>query len=257
MCLILFALNKHPKYKLILAANRDEFYQRPTLSADFWDDNKSILGGKDVKSGGTWLGINKNGRFIAITNYRNPKNENKDALSRGEISKNFLTGELSVTQFIKQLSVNRHDYNGFNLLLSDNAFDTFLHYSNITNRLEQITNDYHGLSNHLLDTAWPKVTSAIHHLRIITKSKEFGIGELIKMLTDNQEAPEKSLPSTGISLELEKKLSPVFISMKDYGTRCSTALLVTKQNDIVFYEVTYDHKKQIIAEKQFDLSLKY
>lgn len=257
MCLILFTLNEHPKYKLILTANRDEFYNRPSLSADFWTDNTSILGGKDVKSGGTWLGINKNGRFIAITNFRDLRKENKNALSRGDISKDFLNGDLSVSQFIDQLSENRNKYNGFNLLLSDNAFESFYHYSNITNRLEQITKGYHGLSNHLLDTAWPKVESAMHHLQIITKSKEFEINELIEMLTDDQEAPEKLLPSTGISLELERKLSPVFISMKDYGTRCSTAILVTKQNELVFLEVTYDNKKQILAEKQFNLSLKY
>lgn len=256
MCLILFALNNHPKYKLIMAANRDEFFKRPTLNADFWEENNSILGGRDIQSGGTWLGATKNGRFIGITNFRDPENEKINAKSRGELSKTFLTQNQNITAFISEVSKLRNQYNGFNLLLSDDSFDTLYHYSNISDETTKIKKGVHGLSNHLLDTPWPKIQFGKDNLSHIIKSESIDMYDLVEMLRNDHEALEKSLPTTGISFDLEKKLSPVFISLKEYGTRCSTIVLVDKKNDLSFLEVSYDEQKQIFSKQTHRLQLK-
>ena len=209
MCLILFALNQHPQYKLIIAANRDEFFSRPTIEAGFWEENNSILGGRDVKSGGTWLGLNKNGRFIAITNFRDPKNEKKTAKSRGKLSKNFLSQSLNVSAYLNDVSKKKDQYNGFNLLLSDDSFNSLYHYSNISDKSTKINSGIHGLSNHLLDSPWPKIQSGRNHMANIIKSESIDMYDLIALLRSDNKAPDNLLPNTGISLDLEKKLSPV------------------------------------------------
>ena len=169
MCLILFALNNHPKYKMILAANRDEFFERPTLAADFWNENKNVLSGKDIISGGTWLGTNRNGRFVAITNYRKSEVVHKNLLSRGNLSKLFLNGNESVRDFLDTLSDNKDDYDGFNLLLSDDGLNSIFHYSNVSNTTTKVKDGIHGLSNHLLDSHWPKVDWGRTRLKKILK----------------------------------------------------------------------------------------
>lgn len=256
MCLILFALNEHSKYKLVLAANRDEFFDRPTLVADFWKENDTILGGKDEQSGGTWIGLTKNGRFIAITNFRDPKNEKENPKSRGDISKNFLSTNKSVTEFLSKISKNKNQYNGFNLILSDDNLSTLYHYSNITDLTTSIDDGIHGLSNHLLDTPWPKIQIGKSQLNDLVKDRQLKINELAGILRNTKKAPDNSLPETGISFDLEKKLSPVFISMKRYGTRCSTIILVDKTNKVSFLEITYNERAQAISEKTYEFQLK-
>jgi len=256
MCLIVFAVDQHPQYKLVLAANRDEFFNRPTLEADFWPENNSILSGRDIQSKGTWLGINKNGRFIAITNFRDPQKNNPKAISRGELSYQYLIQDEGVTPFLNILSKQRQFYNGFNLLLSDDGFDTIFHYSNVTNRSTKIESGIHGLSNHLLDTVWPKVRYGKNGISKIIQSKTIKTNDLIELLKNDAVASDNLLPKTGISFDLEKKLSPVFISMNGYGTRCTTAILVDRNNDLTFHEVTYDEKRQPIGEKRYTMKIK-
>lgn len=255
MCLIIFALNQHPKYKLIVAANRDEFFSRPTLEADYWEEGNSILGGRDVQSGGTWFGMNKNGRFIAITNYRDPKNEKKDAKSRGGLSKNFLLQNQKVSAFLADVSKDKQKYNGFNLLLSDDNFESLYHYSNITDKSKNIDDGIHGLSNHLLDSPWPKIQKGTKCLTNILQSDSIQSAEIVDMLRNETEAPDNLLPKTGISFDLEKKLSPVFISMKGYGTRCSTVVMVDKSNELSFLEVSYNEQNQVISEKRYKMQI--
>lgn len=256
MCLILFAFNKHPKYKLILAANRDEYFNRPTLIANYWEENREILGGRDIQSKGTWLGINKNGKFIAITNYRDPKIEKKQALSRGDLSKRFLSNDQNIPSYLSDVSNNAENYNGFNLLLSDDGFDTMYHYSNISKTTFKISDGIHGLSNHRLDSSWPKVNTGKENLKSTIESASININDLVEMLKDGNAAADELLPDTGISYDLEKKLSPVFISMKGYGTRCSTVILVDTENNVSFLEVSYNENKQVISEKKHQLILK-
>lgn len=255
MCLILFGLNHHSTYKLVLAANRDEFFARPTIAADFWH-NKSVLSGRDVQSGGTWLGLTTEGRFIAITNYRDKNRDIPKQHSRGEISKSFLTGDQKAVPFMKTLSWKKDAFSGFNILISDDAFDTMYHYSNISDKVTQVEAGVHGLSNHYLDTPWPKVTGSKSALEQIMRSGEIKPNKLISMLANPTPARDQELPNTGISFDLEKKLSPVFISMKDYGTRCSTVILVDHNNHLTFLEVSYNTEKAIIGQKSFDTKLK-
>ncbi len=251
MCLILFSLNQHPQYKFILAANRDEFFNRPTKEAGYWRENKNIIGGRDLNSGGTWLGVTKTGRLIAITNYRDLSNENKNARSRGLISKDFLINSQSNNSFLNNIYPVKNEYSGFNLLLSDNSFETITHYSNISDKTEILEEGTHGLSNHLLDTPWPKIQYGKDQLTTLLNQETIHTYDIISILKNNIEAPDKLLPDTGISYELEKKLSPVFISMKGYGTRCSTALIIDYNNNVSFLEISYDDNKEVINEKQF------
>ncbi len=257
MCLILFALNTHPKYKLILAANRDEFFSRKTQFADFWDEDKNILAGRDVVSGGSWLGVTSSGRFIAITNYRNPEMDIHNPQSRGALSREFLSDAQSTSEFIARIAFTRHQFNGYNLLLCDNGFGSLTHYSNITNVSTTIKQGIHGLSNSLLDSPWPKVELGKIMLADAISATNINPNDLISLLKNYDTAPDHLLPKTGISTDLEKKLSPVFISMKGYGTRCSTALLVDKKNEVSFLEVSYNEQREIIHKAAHQLPIKY
>jgi len=257
MCLILFALKQHPEYKLILAANRDEFFSRESMSAHYWEENESIIGGKDKISKGTWLGINSNGRFVAITNYRDLSRENKNAKSRGLISRNFLLDDETVEEFLKKISDEGNVYNGFNMLLSDDGFENMIHYSNVSNNPTRLRSGLHGLSNAFLDTPWPKVVNGKKMLSKLMNNFSIDPSALIELLTNSDIPPDNQLPETGISRDLEKKLSPVFISMNGYGTRCSTAILVDYNNSVTFHEVTYNEKKEVIDTNELHFQLKY
>jgi uncharacterized protein with NRDE domain len=257
MCLILFAINHHPKYKFVLAANRDEFFNRPTLFARLWEGDHKIIGGRDVSSNGTWLGISESGKFLAITNYRDPGRENTNAKSRGSLSRDFLLNPQEVKSFVESVSENRNIYNGFNVLLSDNGFRSITHYSNISDTAQNVVSGIHGLSNAFLDTPWQKVERGKQRLDQVLASPEIHLSELIHLLKDQKDAPDALLPATGISFDLEKKLSPVFISMNGYGTRCSTAILVDQNDQLKFLEVSYNESAEVINRTELSLKLKY
>lgn len=155
MCLIILAKNYHKEFPFIFAANRDEFYDRPAQKAEFWKEHPNLLAGKDLKGGGTWLGITSLGKFAAITNYRDFSSINESAPSRGKIVKNFLVGETDINEYSLRLKDEAKMYNGFNLFYGN--VHSLNYYSNITNRVEEVPDGIHGLSNHLLNTAWDKV----------------------------------------------------------------------------------------------------
>jgi len=255
MCLILFSLRTHPRYKLVLAANRDEYFERPSLPADYWKSDLSVLGGLDGISGGTWLGITRTGRFAAITNYRNPLAQLMHPVSRGIITSQFLQSRSDTKDFLSKLSPEKDRYNGFNLLISDDAFDSLHYYSNVSNNQTIVSEGVHGLSNALLDTSWPKVDHGISTLSQVIKNPGFKLEDLIILLSDQKNASAESLPKTGISLELERKLSPVFISMKGYGTRCSTAIRLDYNNNLEFLEVSYDELAKPTTSMKYDMHL--
>ena len=256
MCLILFALNTHEKYKLILAANRDEFFERPSKELHYWEENKNVMGGKDLVSGGTWLGLRSDGRFIAITNYRDKHYKDEHEYSRGEISRSFLLGNEPLDTFLNQVSSQRQRYSRFNLLISDDGCDTITYYSNVRDSSTTIKEGIHGLSNAFLDTPWPKVTKGVKYLENLIQSDTLNVPALMKLLSDDAPAPEKLLPDTGIPFDLEQKLSPVFISLKGYGTRCSTVLLIDRKNTATMHEVTYNENGDKTSEKSLSMSLK-
>ena len=240
MCLIVFAYHKHPHYPLILAANRDEFYDRPTAALDYWQDYPAVLAGRDLTAGGTWLGVNRNGRLAAITNYRQPNRFLTEAPSRGALVSDFLTQDISLTDYLQQLQARAALYNGYNLLLFDRQQDRLAYYSNQIAEPRLLAPGIYSLSNHLLDTAWPKVARSKQQLDALLNSTQSLTGEhLLKLLTDQWQPPERALPSTGISVERERHLAPIFIAGGDYGTRSSTAVLLDQQDRWQMLEQTH------------------
>ncbi len=237
MCLILFAYKTHPKYKLILVANRDEFYKRNTQEAHFWEENTDILAGKDLVAGGTWLGINKKGYFAALTNFRdgNTQNIDKNLLSRGFLTKNYLKNGGDPLSYLFRTQFQATKYNGFNLLVADR--DNLMYYSNQERIIKTLHSGIYGLSNHLLNTPWEKVTLGKEKLAEYIKNEDLNTTSLLNLMNDA--TPATVLPDTGVPLEWEKILSPMFIKSPEYGTRCSTAILWDYEDNIVFDERNY------------------
>lgn len=239
MCLIAFSFNDHPKYKLVLMANRDEFYKRPTRTAQFWDDEgfPNILAGKDLKGKGTWMGVHKDGRWAALTNFRDPSSIKKEAPSRGELVINYLSEKRNATDYIRDIGDKASVYNGFNLLLGD-ALGVY-HFSNQNYTLQEISPGIHGVSNALLDTPWPKLEEARKGLNNTIHKSSFQAEELFQLLLNNKKAHDQNLPQTGIPYKWEKAVSSIFIKTDNYGTRCSTILLIDHDNNIEFVERSY------------------
>lgn len=239
MCLILLAWRSHPQHKLLVAANRDEFYARPAAPAHFWNDAPHILAGRDLQQGGSWLGMTRRGRFAAITNVRNP-DAALGSLSRGLLVRNFLDSNATPEDFLQQLQHSLPDYSPFNLLLGDGEH---LYYGNSTGHSRQLQPGIYGLSNASLDTPWPKV---VEGKRVLLGLMTTGVGEdkLFQLLADRQQADENELPDTGISRELEKLLSSRFIHFDTYGTRCSTVITHSHDGEIRFLERQFDQNGQ-------------
>ena len=236
MCLIVFAYKSHPEYRLIMAANRDEFYQRPTLPASFWEDHPSVLAGRDQQAGGTWLGVNTSGRLAAITNFREGLAE-PAAHSRGALTSNFLTNRNTPLEFARQIRAKGENYNGFNLLLADH--EQLVYCSNRTEKITTLQPGVHSLSNHLLNTPWPKAEHSRQELEQLIGHKQIDIDALISCLHRREPFPDEHLPTTGISLEMERTLSPPFIVSEEYGTRCTTVVLWRNNGSGTFVEQSY------------------
>lgn len=253
MCLINFQLNDHEKYKLILAANRDEEYDRPTDSAKFWEDNKNILAGRDLRGTGTWLGITRNGRIAALTNIRNNDELLKTNLkTRGLLVSEYLQEEMKPTDYLRNIRAESDEYSGFNLLVGNS--DSLYYLNNYEKEVVTVKEGIHGLSNHHLNTPWPKVIKGKAALADITSKKDFNVDDLFKLLRNNDTAPPENLPDTGLSEDLETKLSPLFIDTENYGTRCSTVILIDKSNNVEFIERTYQHGR-MTNEKRYAFTI--
>ncbi|MEH7379539.1 NRDE family protein [Bacillus sp. JJ1533] len=235
MCLILFAYQSHPVYKLIVAANRDEFLQRPTAPAHFWEDEPSLLAGRDLEKMGTWMGVTKVGRFAAITNYRDPNETSDGKQSRGKLVKDALTYHGKIADYMKKLEKTYSRYPGYNLLVGD--LNQLYYYSNVGKSLEKVKPGIHGLSNDLLNTSWPKVEKGKEGLAQMIKGDNLA-QNLLELLQNTDRPNDHLLPKTGVSLEWERILSSLFIQTKGYGTRSSTILLMS-DTDIQYVERTF------------------
>lgn len=238
MCLILAALDAHPDYALVVAANRDEFYDRPTARADFWADHPEILGGRDLRAGGTWLGIDRGGRIAAVTNYRQGEREAAAPRSRGFLVSDYLTSDVDAGTHIARAEREADRYNGFNLLAGDARE---LHwFSNREGRPRRLGPGIYGLSNHLLDTPWPKVTAAKSALSAVLGGDGGDlVSGLFALLSDRTQVGDDSLPRTGIGLAWERLLSSAFIASAEYGTRSSTVVLVGRDGAATFAERSF------------------
>ncbi|WP_209330049.1 NRDE family protein [Lunatimonas salinarum] len=233
MCLIAFNWMDHPVYKMVLVANRDEYFKRPTASLRLWDEG--FYAGKDLKAGGTWMGIHPNGRFAALTNFRDISNETPDSKSRGELIPKFLSGNNSVLEFIAHLQETKYQYNGFNLLLAEQEEMWFV--SNYQEAVQRVNPGLHGLSNALLNTPWPKVDMAKNELGGLIAGQEIDLEEVGSLLQSRELARDENLPSTGLSPRLEKAVSAQFIEVEDYyGTVNTTALLWKHTGEVEILE---------------------
>lgn len=234
MCLIVLAYRYHPQYPLIVAANRDEYYRRSTVRAAFWPDHAEVLAGRDMEKMGTWMGITRKGRFAALTNYRDPAANKPEARSRGELVGDFLCGSDAPADYLRRVEQAGDYYNGFNILAGDVTGLFFC--SNRSGAPAAVSPGIHGLSNHLLDTPWPKVTAAKGKMKKCLDSGTIDIEALFAILMDAEQAPDDLLPNTGVGLEWERLLSAAFIASPDYGTRSSTILLQDDAGKVLFIE---------------------
>lgn len=251
MCLILVAYRQHPRYPLIIAANRDEFYERPTRQAGFWEEAPDLLAGRDLLRGGTWLGVNRDGRIAALTNYREPHQADPMAPSRGDLVSSFLTGTPGHEEFQDRLKREGGAYHGFNLLFGTPG--NLSCYSNRSAGIVRVEPGVHGLSNRFWNTPWPKVVRGRNALRRLLQAENLSPAALLDLLHDQTPAPDEELPETGVGLEWERLLSPMFIVSERYGTRSSTALLVDAEGRLTFAERRYEGGEP--DEVQFTLNV--
>jgi uncharacterized protein with NRDE domain len=255
MCLVLLAHDIHPKYRLIVAANRDEFYDRPTSPAGYWNDAPDVLAGGDLRAGGTWLGIARNGRFAAVTNFRQGQREPAAARSRGHLVSGYLTGNQEPSVYMSQVKDDAPLYNGFNLLAAD-ARDV-MYFSTREGEARLLPPSIYGLSNHLLDTPWPKVTAgkaAVEALTGRSAAPEL-MAELFALLSDQSRPGDDRLPETGIGPEWERLLSSAFIASPGYGTRSSTVVLVGRAGQVTFAERSFGMNGVPAGEVRFEFML--
>ncbi len=239
MCIVLFSYKNTPGYRLILAANRDEFLARPTAPLHWWSDDNAILAGRDIQDGGTWLGVSRNGSFGVLTNYRELPAVNQSFRSRGEIVATYLSAEDMLPGFLQDLRKRSLQYRGFNLLLGD--LSSLWYYSNRCEEFLEVNPGVHGLSNHLLNSSWPKVERGKMLFAEVVQDKTFDREALFEILHDSAHPDETELPDTGVGREWEKKLGPIFISSDIYGTRSSAIITIAENGETLFSERTYIH----------------
>jgi uncharacterized protein with NRDE domain len=252
MCLIFISLKQHPQYKLIVAANRDEFYNRKTAPADFWEDRPDILGGRDLEAGGTWLAVSRKGKISMITNYRDPKNIDPKAPSRGHLVSDYLDSSINPEDYLLALQARAKQYNGFNLIVGNP--EELWYLSNYSEGMQFLKPGLHGLSNHLLNSPWPKVETGKQQMSELLK-ESFKPADLFQLLFNDAVAPQELLPDTGVGLERERALSAMFIKSPGYGTRCSTVVLVDQQDNLFFAERVYDLTTFEYSKKSFTFKI--
>lgn len=248
MCLILLGIDACPGFPLILAANRDEYYSRPTAPMAFWEHGPPILAGKDLEAGGTWMGIGKDGRFAALTNYRDMAAIKKGAPSRGQIIPDMLGSDLPVPGFLEDLDRGAGAFNGFNLIAGKGRH--LYWYSNVDRRVVKLSAGIHGLSNHLMDTPWPKVARGKEKLARCIETDPLNDQAFFDLLLDSCRPGDENLPDTGIGLEWERLLSPLFIQSPTYGTRSATLMRVTDDGKILVTERTFIISPETAAPSQ-------
>ncbi len=232
MCLILLAWQTHPDFPLLVAANRDEFHDRPTQAAHSWPDEPRIYAGRDLRAGGTWMGITRNGRFAALTNIRAPSRQRSDARSRGEIVTAALRAQC-INAFLLDIERTAQQYNGFNLLVGGRK--TLWHFNSEQSRAERVAPGIHALSNASLDTPWPKVIRGSNALAEAVERRA-DPEDLFTLLSDDRLAPDDSLPNTGVPLDWERWLSAIRISAPGYGTRSQSVVALPHAGEPQFIE---------------------
>ena len=237
VCLILLAWDCHPRYRLVLAANRDEYHARPTAAAAWWDEPPGVLAGRDLAGGGTWFGVDRHGRWAGVTNYRDfrdPANLRAEARSRGELVRGYLAAAEPPRQWLAAVAPGADAYRPFNMLAGDLRHAGW--FGSRCGEGRDLQSGIHGLSNACLDTPWPKVVDGKAALARLLQKDPLEPAALFALLGDQSPAPAGQLPDTGVGPELERLLSARFILSPEYGTRCSTVLLLERTGRCLFQE---------------------
>jgi uncharacterized protein with NRDE domain len=243
MCLILFSFDPGGEAPVAVAANRDEFYERPTRSAHFWQDAAYILAGRDLTSHGTWLGVDRYGRFAAVANYRDPSSHLSNALSRGRLVSDYLIGRDDPEVYLRDVQEKQDRFNGFNLIVGDAERIGYLSSTFGTARM--LSPGLYGLGNGVLDTPWPKVERGKAGLRrVLNNADPLEPNALFDVLADRTLPAYADLPDTGVGIEWERILGPIFVTSPTYGTRCSTVLIFGKNGTVRFAERSFDREGQ-------------
>ncbi len=239
MCVIAIAYRVHPGYPVVIAANRDEFFHRPTAPLHFWDEAPDLLAGRDLQGRGTWLGVTRSGKIAAVTNYRDPQSLSATGLSRGSLVYDYLAGDLSPQDYLRRIRQQKDRYNGFNLLVGND--NQLWWYSNKNGNIYQLPPGVHVISNHLLNTDWPKAKKAKAGMQNLTAGRgPLQPEDFLNLLFDQSRPPDDELPDTGVGLDWERMLSPVFVSSEIYGTRSSSVILIDETRKLVFWERTFE-----------------
>lgn len=240
MCLLVFAWRSHPRYRLVVAANRDEFHERPASPLGWWTDEPQIVAGRDLRGSGTWMGASRTGRFAVVTNFRELERAPADAPSRGHLVAGYLSSAASSTaDCLDVLRVHAARYAGFSLLLGDGS--ELWYVSNRGGREPRLLDrGVYGLSNHTLDSPWPKLTRSRSRLAELLAADRVEPHTLFALLADRTPADLDETPDTGLPADWERALSSPFVVHERYGTRCSTVLLVTHDGHTTLCERRFD-----------------
>lgn len=255
MCLVVVALDAHPRYALVVAANRDEFHAREAVPAHWGDlpPYAGVLAGRDLMAGGTWMGVRRDGRWALVTNVRDGRGNNPEAPSRGELVPAILNGDVAPAAALAALHATAAIYNGFNMLAGEGNSATWM--SNRVPRTNDLAQGVHGLSNARLDTPWPKVTRTKAALSAWAGRGDAALSPLFAALADRRQAPDADLPATGVPLAWERLLSAPFIVSADYGTRCSTVLAIDRGGSAVLVERSFDAAGIAVGEARFEFDV--
>lgn len=255
MCIVLVAWRTCPGAPLVLAANRDEYHERPTRAAGVWDDAPSILGGRDLEQGGSWLAVDGGGRMAAVTNYREPEPRRSGARSRGLLVSDYLRGSAGPAEYLRGIAARAGDYDAFNLLIGDRDGLWFL--GNCVPEPMALGPGIYGISNGDLDCPWPKVTRGRAELqRVLSRNSVVSpqaVDSLFSLLANRDVPADHELPDTGVGPEWERRLAPLFVQAGAYGTRSSTVLFQDDHGRFRFHERCFDSQGNVCGAASHEI----
>lgn len=255
MCIAYLSLGANPEWPVFIAANRDEFHDRPALTARPWPEAPHVIAGRDLSAGGTWLGLSHGRRWALLTNFRDPGSHRNNAASRGGLVSGFLLGTMTPEAYMADAHAHAGQYNGFNLIVGEGPQAWYIGNHAACPGPVALAPGRYALSNHALDTPWPKVERLRTQLdTLLPTNNGLPLEPVYEVLRDGVKAADHHLPNTGLPLEMEKLLSSVFIVSPNYGTRCSTIIALNPQGDGVFSETTYDRDGTPLERHDWPLS---